>query len=219
MTTAPDQRAPSEPARTAALADGLDGDLAAQLRFLLEIDALKHVERRTFVSDGSRRENSAEHSWHLAVMALVLSPHARDELDLARVVAMVVLHDVVEVDAGDTFVYDLEGHGTKEQRERDAADRLFGLLPDDQGRQMRALWEEYEERATPEARFAFALDRLQPMLLNHATHGAAWQGHSVTSDRVHNHNQAIENGSPLLWELAQRVISDALDAGYLAPPG
>ena len=213
----PETPAGSSPARTAALADSLDTDLAAQLRFLLEIDALKHVERRTYVTDGSRRENSAEHSWHLAVMALVLASHSTAQVDTARVVAMVVLHDVVEVDAGDTFVYDSVGHETKAERERAAADRLFGLLPGEQAAELRAMWEEYEERVTPEARFAYALDRLQPMLLNHATHGAAWRGHSVTADRVHSHNQPIEDGSAMLWNLARRVIADAVDAGYLDP--
>ncbi len=209
--------ATSGPDRTASVADDLDSMLAAQIRFLLGADALKGVERRTFVADGSRRENSAEHSWHLALMALVLAAHAAEPVDVAHVMTMVVLHDIVEVDAGDTFAYDLEGHGTKADRERAAADRIFGLLPPDQGRHLRGMWEEFEEGSTPEARFACALDRLQPMLLNHATRGAAWRGHAVTADRVLAHNRSIENGSPLLWSLARRVVDDAIGAGYLPP--
>lgn len=208
---------PGDPERTSALADGLDPRLARQLRFLLAVDALKQVERRTRITGGTRRENSAEHSWHLAVMALVLADHAPAGVDVGRVVAMLLVHDMVEVDAGDTFVYDDAAHETKAARERQCADRLFGLLPPEQGAVLRALWEEYEERVTADARFAAALDRLQPMLLNHATAGAAWAEHGITADRVDAVNRRIGDGSPALWSLARRLIDDAVEAGFLPP--
>lgn len=183
-----------------------DDRLARQIGFLLEADQLKQVERRTRVIGNHRPENTAEHSWHLALFALVLAEHADDPVDLARVLAMVVLHDLVEIDAGDTFAYDDGAHDDKAEREAAAADRLFGLLPDDQGRALRALWEEYEAAETPDARFAMAVDRLQPVLVNAANGGRTWREHGITPDRVLARNAAIAQGSSRLWaDLLARV--------------
>ena len=189
--------------------------LAKQLAFILEIDKLKQVGRQTYLLDLTRKENDAEHSWHLAVMALLLSEYAREEVDLLKVLKMVILHDIVEIDAGDIFCYDDAAHCHKEEREREAADRLFGLLPAGQGREFRRIWEEFEERESPEARFAAALDRLQPLLHNFHTRGKSWQEHGVTRDRVLDRNRHIQDGSPLLWEEAVRLIQEAVDRGDL----
>jgi putative hydrolase of HD superfamily len=189
--------------------------LARQLEFVLEVDRLKTVLRRTTLSDRSRHENSAEHSWHLALMAILLAEHAEEEIDLARTVEMLLVHDVVEVDAGDTFCYDEAGYLDKDERERRAAERLFGLLPVDQGERLRALWEEFERRESPEARFAAALDRLQPMMLNYLTEGHSWQQHGVREHQVLARNRPIEEGSRGLWSLAERFLADAVASGIL----
>lgn len=193
------------------------GRLAAQLAFLLEADRLKLIERQTSVVGGSRRENTAEHSWHLALFALVLAEHADEPVDLHRVMAMVVLHDLVEIDAGDTFAYDESAAVTKQTREQQAADRLFGLLPPDQGAALRALWEEYERGESADARFALALDRLQPVVLNHANDGDAWARHGVSAGRVLARNAVIGDGSAALWAEAQARVADAAERGLLDP--
>jgi putative hydrolases of HD superfamily len=189
--------------------------LARQLEFVLEVDRLKTVLRRTVVSDRSRLENSAEHSWHLALMSLLLVEHANAEVDPLRTLKMLLVHDIVEVDAGDTFCYDAEANLDKDQRERLAADRLFGLLPDDQGGELRALWEEFERRESPEARFAAALDRLQPMMLNYLTEGHSWRQHGVREHQVLTRNRPIEEGARELWSLVERFIEDAVERGIL----
>ena len=192
--------------------------LDAQLAFLLEIDRLKLIERRSFVTDASRRENSAEHSWHLAMLALVLSEHAAEGVDIARVIAMVLVHDIVEIDAGDVFVYaDEVAQVAKVERELVAAERIFALLPDDQEPVFRALWHEYEEGTTETARFAMALDRLQPLLLNVASGGATWRESGVTADRVLERNAPIGEGAPALWARARELIRDAVAAGIVDP--
>lgn len=203
--------------------DAAHDRLAAQVGFVLEVDRLKSVLRRGYVADGSRYENSAEHSWTLALMALVLAEHAAEPVDLATVLRMVVIHDLVEVDAGDTYVYDDAGRAAAEERERRAADRLFGLLPDDQGSALRAVWVEFETGTSPEARFARALDRFAGFLLNHASEGASWRENGVTADRVHARNEPIGSGSPALWDEVQRRLADAVargwvDAGPSSPP-
>jgi putative hydrolase of HD superfamily len=189
--------------------------LTAQLSFVLDADRLKRVERRSYLADGSRRENSAEHSWHLAVMAMVLAEHSARPVDLPLVLQMVLLHDLVEIDAGDAFVYDLPGRAEKAEREAIAARRIFGQLPSGQSARFAAIWEEYEANITPDARFARALDRLQPLLLNHASGGAAWSEHGITADRVRDVNRHIEDGSAALWEAAKVLIADAVARGYL----
>lgn len=191
--------------------------LAAQLDFLLQVDALKQVERRTRIVGGRRQENTAEHSWHLALFALVLAEHSDEPVDLGRVLAMAVVHDLVEVDAGDTFAYDTVGEAAKADRERAAADRIFGLLPPDQGAQLRSLWEEYERGDTADARFAMAVDRLQPMLLNHADGGRTWHDHGITAERVLARNAAIGWSSSALWEAAQARVADAVERGMIDP--
>ena len=187
--------------------------LAARLRFVLEADALKRVARRSYIASGERHENSAEHSWHLALMALVLAGYAAEPIDVGRVVAMVILHDLVEIDAGDTFIYDDAARAEKETAELAAADRLFGLFQG--GDRLRAIWEEFEADNTAEARFARALDRLEPLLLNHANRGKPWREYGITADRVRQINSAIGNGSPELWEAARSLIDDALARGWL----
>jgi putative hydrolase of HD superfamily len=189
--------------------------LTAQLAFALDADRLKGVERRSRLADGSRRENSAEHSWHLAVMATVLSEHAAQPVDLLRVLQMLLVHDLVEIDVGDTFVYDVAGRAGKAERESIAARRIFGLLPGDQSQHLLALWEEYEAKDTPSARFARALDRLEPLMLNHASGGRSWTEHGITADRVREVNRHIEEGSAALWEAAKALIADAVARGYL----
>ncbi len=195
----------------------MDADrLERQIDFIVEIDKLKHVLRRTYLVDGKRRENSAEHSWHLAAMAVLLSEYAREELDLARVVKMLLLHDVVEIDAGDTFAYDEAAHADKNERERLAAERIFNLLPDDLAGEVFALWEEFEEGETPEAKYAEALDRFQPILLNYGSGGIAWQEHGISSEQVIARNRHIEAGAPVLWTYVRGLIDRAVSSGRLA---
>lgn len=194
-----------------------DDRLARQIGFVLEIDKLKRVLRQTWHLDQSRKENDAEHSWHLAVMAVLLAEYAAEpDLDLAKVVKMVLVHDLVEIDAGDTFVYDDVGYLDKPKREQAAADRLFGMLPEDQAAEVRDLWDEFEARQTPEARFAAGLDRLQPLLHNYHTQGRTWREHGVTSDLVLARNRHMAEGAPRLWEYAEAMIRDAVAKGYLA---
>ncbi|HEY7200283.1 MAG TPA: HD domain-containing protein [Candidatus Dormibacteraeota bacterium] len=192
-----------------------DGRVADQLRFLLEVDALKGVLRQTYVSDGSRRENSGEHSWHAALFALVLAEHAAEPVDASRVIAMLLVHDLVEVDAGDTFVYDEAGQATKAARELAAADRLFGLLPADQGPRLRALWEEFEAGVTADARFANAMDRLAPILLNFINDGRTWRQHGVTAGRVRARNANVGAAAPALGEVVASIIEDAMGRGWI----
>ncbi|NQU77026.1 MAG: HD domain-containing protein [Planctomycetes bacterium] len=190
--------------------------LARQIRFIVEIDKLKGVFRRTYLMDRSRHENSAEHSWHLAMMALLLGEYAAErDIDVFRVIKMVLIHDLVEIETGDTFFYDQAGQADRPERERLAAERLFVLLPADQESEFRKLWEEFESRSTSEARFAAALDRLQPLLHNYHTQGAAWREHGVTAEQVISRNRHIAEGAPQLWDYAERFIRDAVEKGYL----
>jgi putative hydrolase of HD superfamily len=192
--------------------------LSQQLAFILEIDKLKSILRQTPITSSERRlENSAEHSWHLAVMAALLAEYAPSAVDTLRVTRMLLVHDIVEIDAGDTFAYDAEGYSDKEERERLAADRLFGLLPADQGAELRALWDEFEAAATPESRFANALDRLQPLLLNSRTGGGSWSNHHVTRAQVLTRMEPIRTGAPELWSVVTAIVDDASARGWLLP--
>jgi len=191
--------------------------LAAQLAFVREIDKVKGILRQTVLMDGSRRENDAEHSWHIAVMAVVLREHAPPGLDILRTVAMLLIHDLVEIDCGDTFCYDTERMVGKHEREARAAERIFGMLPPDIGHELRGLWDEFEARDSAEARYANALDRLQPMLHNYATQGHAWRKHGVTADRVLRRNRIIRDASPGLWAYARDMVADAVRLGYVKP--
>jgi len=192
-----------------------DVRLRRALDFILEIDKLKQVERRTVLLDGRRRENSAEHSWHLALMAELLAEYADDPVDLPRLRLMLLVHDLVEIDAGDTFAYDREGHRDKAARERAAADRIFGIPPEPHGRRLRELWEEFEAGASAEARFAAVLDRLMPLLHNFHTQGGSWREHGIVKAQVVERNKVIAEGSKRLWEFARELIEAAVEQGYL----
>jgi putative hydrolase of HD superfamily len=189
--------------------------LEKQIQFLLEIDKLKSVYRRTYLIDADRLENTAEHSWHLAILALLLAEHANEPLDISKVVKMVLIHDIVEIDAGDTYFYDMQAAADKAERERAAAQRIFGILPADQALEFRELWEEFESGATPESRFASALDRFIPQLHNFHTRGRTWKEHDVSAERVLARNVTISRGSTALWEWTQALIARAVAEGLL----
>jgi len=189
--------------------------LTQQIQFIIEIDQLKQVLRQTLLNDGSRRENSAEHSWHLAMMVIVLAEYAPQGVTLLSAIKMVLVHDLVEIDAGDTFCYDVQGNESKAQREAQAALRLFGLLPADQASELRSLWEEFEAQQTPTAKFAAALDRIQPLLHNQQNRGGTWLIHGITRDQVMKRMAPVETGAPELWLFVQQVIEDCVAAGYL----
>ena len=192
--------------------------LARQVQFILEVDKLKEIFRQTVNTQSRRAENDAEHSWHLCLCVIVLAEHANvPQLDVLRVLQMLIVHDLVEIDAGDTFAYDVAAMATQRAREEAAAERIFGLLPPDQGRHFRALWEEFEARQTPESKFAAAVDRFQPMLLNCRTQGAAWNRHGVTHDRVVARNRHIADGCAELWRFAEQMLAEVVAAGHLAP--
>jgi putative hydrolases of HD superfamily len=192
--------------------------LRKQFQFIVEVDKLKQVYRQTLLTDGSRNENDAEHSWHLALLAVLLAEYASDPgMDMARVLKMVIVHDLVEIDAGDTYCYDRAGNATKADRERRAADRIFGMLPNDQAADLRQVWEEFEARSTPEARFAAALDRVQPLLHNFCTQGRMWREHGVTAREVMDRNRHVADGAPVLWEYAESLIHEAVARKWLAP--
>ena len=192
--------------------------LKQQIEFIREVDKLKTINRQTLIADASRRENDAEHSWHLALMALVLGEYAdSDTINLLQVVRMVLVHDLVEIDAGDTYCYDEAGNADKTQRETTAAERIFNLLPPDQATEIRALWDEFEASRTPEAKFANALDRLQPLMHNVFTNGQMWKKHGIVKSQVINRNQKIADGAPALWTFARDLIEKSTDDGHLAP--
>jgi putative hydrolases of HD superfamily len=192
-----------------------DDRLRRQLDFLIEIDRLKNIMRRSPLVDGSRVENSAEHSWHLAVMALVLAEYADSSINVNHVVKMALVHDIVEIDAGDTYAYDVNGNHDKRERELCAAERLFGLLPVEQKTELRALWDEFEERRTAEARFANALDRLLPLLHNYLNAGRVWQANNVTVEQIRQRMAPIAEGSVVLSDVVEKVLAESLDRGYL----
>ena len=196
-----------------------DSRLARQVQFIVEVDKLKDIYRQTVLIHSGRAENDAEHSWHLCLLVIVLAEHANlPNLDLLRVLKMLIIHDLVEIDAGDTFAYDAQRMADQYARETQAAERIFGLLPDDQTREFRALWEEFEAKETAEARFASAVDRFQPVLLNLLTQGSAWRRHGVTHDRVVARNRHIAEGSSALWDYAEAMLREAVQDGRL-PPG
>jgi len=190
--------------------------LARQLAFLAEVDRLKGVERRTRTIGGERRENSAEHSWHLALALLVLAEHAPPGVEILRAVRMALIHDLVEIDAGDSFVYDESAMGDKREREIAAAERLFPLLPLEQAEEMRRLWDEFEEGATPDARFAGAIDRFCGMLLNWHNAGGTWREHGVSADQVFHRNSPIGEAVPVLWACCSGWIDHAVREGWIA---
>jgi putative hydrolase of HD superfamily len=176
--------------------------LDEQFAFIREIDKEKFIGRQTYLSDGKRKENDAEHAWHMAVMTLLLSEYANEEIDVLRTISMLLIHDLVEIDAGDTYAYDEAGKKTQSRRERRAADRIYGLLPEDQRKKLYDLWLEFEEQKTPEAKFARTMDNIQPMMLNAATDGKAWQEHGVKLEQIMGRNAHTAEGSQELWDYA-----------------
>ena len=189
--------------------------LSRQLAFLCEIDKVKSVYRHTLIMDGSRRENDAEHAWHLAIMALIFSALSNGRrLKLLNVLKMLLIHDVVEIDCGDTFLYDDKKRKLCKKHEHKAARRIFSLLPRDQAREFKRLWNEFETRKTPEARFAAAIDRFQPVLHNYKTHGKVWRRAVVRPEQVLTINKHIDEGAPLLWEYVQKMVKDGIKRGY-----
>ena len=195
--------------------DTTDDRLRRQIDFLTEMDRLKSVLRTALTEGGSRRENDAEHSWHVALMASTLAEYSNKKIDIDRVVKMLLIHDVVEIDAGDVMIYKEAARREQRARELVAAERIFNLLPADQAAEIRELWDEFEALETAEALFAKALDRLQPLLLNYLSRGAAWREHGVTAAQVRRINHAIADGSPRLWDFASDLIEDAVRQGWL----
>lgn len=193
----------------------MDDRLKKQMEFMLEVDKSKFVRRQTYLSDGIRRENDAEHSWHLALMAALLSEHANEKIDAARTMLMVLIHDIVEIDAGDTYAYDDAGHLDKREREVKAAKRIFGLLPEDQAEKMMDLWEEFEASETPEAKFAHSLDCVQPLMLNDATDGKSWREHEIKKSQVMKRNAGTAQGSALLMEYVNGILDKNVEKGNL----
>lgn len=187
--------------------------LRQQMEFIVEVDKVKNIMRQTYLSDAGRKENDAEHSWHLALMAVLLKEYSNEEVDLSKVVPMVLIHDLVEIDAGDTYAYDEVGAATKAERETKAADRIFDLLPEDQKKWFRELWEEFEEYQTPEARFAHVLDNCQPLLLNDASGGRSWAEHGVKKSQIYKRNQYTGEGSREIWEYMKELIDKHIGLG------
>lgn len=193
----------------------MDEKLKKQLEFVYELDKLKSINRQTYIADGSKHENDAEHSWHLALMCMLLSEHSSQEIDVLKTMSMVLIHDAVEIDAGDTYAYDETGNLSKREREVKAAERIFNILPEEQGKKVRALWDEFEEKETPESKFANALDRLQPIILNHLTDGRAWREHGVKKSQVHNRNKNVGEASKEFGELIDQIINFNVEKGNL----
>ena len=193
--------------------------LVQQIQFIVEVDKLKEIFRQTLLTQSRRQENDAEHSWHICLMVIVLAEHANTpNLDVLKVLQMLLIHDIVEIDAGDTFAYDAEHQVDQHERESRAAERIFGLLPNDQSVEFRRIWDEFEARATAEAKFAAAIDRFQPMLQNCLTEGVAWRQNGVTSNRVIARGQYIADGAAAIWEHAAQLIAEAVQAGHLPKP-
>lgn len=189
--------------------------LRKQKEFILEVDKMKQIYRQTHIRGGSRQENDAEHSWHLALMAFLLSEHSNEEVDVLRVMKMVLIHDLVEIDAGDTYAYDAAGNATKRQREEKAADRIFGILPEDQGQEIRELWEEFEAYETAESKFAHVLDNFQPMSLNDDNGGADWRRHQVRKSQILKRNERTPLGSRDIWECMEEMIEKNVEKGNI----
>ena len=177
--------------------------LQQQFDFIEEIDKEKLIGRQTYISDGTRKENDAEHAWHMAIMTVLLSEYANESIDVLKTITMLLIHDIVEIDAGDTYAYDEEGKKTQREREEKAAERIFGLLPRDQKEKFTSLWEEFEEGITPEAKFAHTMDHIQPLMLNAKTDGKSWIEHSVALSSILRRNENTKDGSKELWEYAK----------------
>ncbi|MGC4018287.1 MAG: HD domain-containing protein [Muricomes sp.] len=186
--------------------------LEQQLEFIREIDKVKNIYRQNYLADGERKENDAEHSWHIALMAVLLKEYA-PEADLMKVMTMVLIHDLVEIDAGDTYAYDSEGAETKREREVQAAERIFGMLPADQGSHFRDLWDEFEEYESADAKYAHLLDNFQPLLLNDAAGGKSWAEHGIGKSQIYKRNEKIESTSEDIWKCMQNIVEKNIQKG------
>ena len=192
--------------------------LERQIAFCREIDKEKLIGRQTYLSDGSHKENDADHAWHMAIMTVLLSEYANEKIDVLKTMTMLLIHDIVEIDAGDTYAYDENAKKTQREREVKAADRIFGLLPEDQGRKFRALWEEFEAWETPEAKFAHTLDNIQPTMLNDASDGKSWVEHGVHLEQILKRNTSTKEGSEVLWDYAyENFIHPHVEKGHIIP--
>ncbi|TWV94680.1 HD domain-containing protein [Chitinophaga pinensis] len=189
--------------------------LLQQVAFIKEIDKLKYIQRRTKLFNSDRNENDAEHSWHLAMMTLVLAEHADKPIDVLKVIKMVLIHDLVEIDAGDTFIYDTAKNHTNTEEERLAAQRIFGLLPEAQAQELIAIWEEFEEGMTDDAKFAKAMDRFEPLLQNTSNNGGTWAEFNVDYQKVYDKKKAIQNGSAAIWTYAEQLLNESVEKGIL----
>lgn len=189
--------------------------LLKQIEFIKEIDKIKYIERKTKLFNSDRRENDAEHSWHLAMMALVLAEHANEDIDLLKVIKMVLIHDIVEIDSGDIFFYDADNGHSNTEAELKAAKRIFGILPAEQAEELINIWLEFEDAETAEARFAKSLDRFEPLLQNYSNKGGTWQEFDVSHDMVYGMKRIIKDGSRSIWQYAEELINDSVDQGYL----
>ncbi|CCQ95082.1 Metal dependent phosphohydrolase [[Clostridium] ultunense Esp] len=189
--------------------------LLKDIEFIVELDKMKSILRQTSLIDNSKRENDAEHSWHISVMAMILSEYANEDIDLCKVIRMLLVHDLVEIYAGDTFCYDKEGNKDKKERELEAADKIFGMLEEDKGRELRNLWDEFEEMKTKEAIFAASMDRLQPFFNNYFSGGGTWKKFDVSKKEVYKRIAPLKESSDELWEFTQKMIEDAFDKGYI----
>nr|WP_296957770.1 HD domain-containing protein [uncultured Mediterraneibacter sp.] len=189
--------------------------LEQQIRFIIEVDKVKNIFRQTYLADANRKENDAEHSWHLALSAVLLKEHMKEDVDLLKVIIMVLIHDLVEIDAGDTYAYDSEGAKTKRARELKSADRIFGILPEDQGSYFRKLWDEFEEYESADAKFAHLLDNFQPFLLNDASNGLSWTEHGVHRSQVCKRNEKVPETSEIVWNKMLEVMDKHIAEGHL----
>lgn len=193
----------------------MEARLHKQIQFIVEVDKVKNIFRQTYLADANRKENDAEHSWHLALMAVLLKDYMEEDVDLIKVMTMVLIHDLVEIDAGDTYAYDESGAATKREREEKAADRIFSLLPEDQEKEFRDLWEEFESYETAEAKYAHLLDNFQPLLLNDASGGKSWEEHGVHKSQVYKRNERIPETSEMIWEQMKEIVQKHIEQGHL----
>lgn len=193
----------------------MDERLRKQLDFILEVDKSKFVVRQTYLTDGIRKEDDAEHSWHIALMAILLAEYSNEPVDVLRVVSMLLVHDLIEIDAGDTYAYDKNANTTKRERELKAADRIFNILPEDQAKKLRGLWDEFEEYQTPEAKFAHVMDNLAPVMLSDAVGGKGWKEHGVFENQVYGRNKRTPEGSETLYQVIDEVFRKNIQLGNI----
>lgn len=189
--------------------------LEQQVNFIVEIDKVKNIFRQTYLADANRKENDAEHSWHLAISAFLLKEHVKEEVDLLKTILMVLIHDLVEIDAGDTYAYDDAGAIDKREREEKGAERIFGMLPEDQGTYFRELWEEFEAYESADAKFAHLLDNFQPLLLNDVSNGKSWEEHGVKKSQIYKRNEKIEETSVPVWEYMKALVQKHIELGHV----